>query len=164
MEEKAKLTAWEVSDKVDYDRMMKEFGAESLAQDVLTELEEVASARGIKLHPFLRRQVYYCHRGLRAFLEAYRKNPDSVFLYTGRGPSHDMHLGHCVPFAFTRWLQQLFDCWVVIQIADEEKYIFRKENDNRDMLAFYQLGFDNSEDIVSFGFDERKTFIFSNAD
>lgn len=31
-------------------------------------------------------------------------------MYTGRGPSTDaLHLGHTIPFSFTKWLQDVFD-------------------------------------------------------
>jgi hypothetical protein len=31
-------------------------------------------------------------------------------MYTGRGPSSDaLHLGHTIPFTFTKWLQDVFD-------------------------------------------------------
>lgn len=42
------------------------------------------------------------------------------YLYTGRGPSSDsMHMGHMVPFMFTKWLQDVFDCPLVIQLTGE---------------------------------------------
>lgn len=40
------------------------------------------------------------------------------FLYTGRGPSSDsMHLGHMIPFLFCQYLQEIFDCPLVIQLT-----------------------------------------------
>ena len=37
-----------------------------------------------------------------------KKKP--FFLYTGRGPSSTaMHMGHLIPFIFTKWLQETFD-------------------------------------------------------
>jgi tryptophanyl-tRNA synthetase len=43
------------------------------------------------------------------------------FLYTGRGPSSDsMHMGHMVPFMFTKWLQEVFDCALVIQLTGNQ--------------------------------------------
>lgn len=40
------------------------------------------------------------------------------YLYTGRGPSSDsMHLGHMIPFVFTQWLQDVFDCPLVVQLT-----------------------------------------------
>lgn len=40
------------------------------------------------------------------------------YLYTGRGPSSDsMHLGHLIPFLFTKWLQDVFDVPLVVQLT-----------------------------------------------
>lgn len=49
-----------------------------------------------------------------------------VYLYTGRGPSAtSMHLGHAIPFILTKYLQDTFALPLVIQITDDEKYLFR---------------------------------------
>jgi hypothetical protein len=43
-----------------------------------------------------------------------------------QGPSSDsLHLGHLVPFMFTRWLQDAFDVPLVIQLTDDEKSLWR---------------------------------------
>ena len=48
------------------------------------------------------------------------------YLYTGRGPSSDaMHLGHLVPFIMTKWLQETFDVPLVIQLTDDEKFLWK---------------------------------------
>lgn len=53
-----------------------------------------------------------------------RKEP--FYLYTGRGPSAAaLHIGHLIPFIFTAWLQQAFNIPCVIQLTDDEKYLFR---------------------------------------
>jgi tryptophanyl-tRNA synthetase len=50
------------------------------------------------------------------------------YLYTGRGPSSEsLHLGHTIPFHFTKWLQDAFDCPLVIQLTDDEKFLFKPE-------------------------------------
>ena len=47
-------------------------------------------------------------------------------MYTGRGPSSDaMHLGHLVPFIMTKWLQETFDVPLVIQLTDDEKFLWK---------------------------------------
>jgi tryptophanyl-tRNA synthetase len=32
-----------------------------------------------------------------------------------------------IPFHFTKWLQEVFDCPLVIQITDDEKFLFKQE-------------------------------------
>jgi len=36
-----------------------------------------------------------------------------------------MHLGHLVPFLFTKHLQDIFDVPLVIQMTDDEKFLFK---------------------------------------
>jgi len=38
-----------------------------------------------------------------------------------------MHLGHLLPFLFTKWLQDTFKVPLVIQITDDEKFFFKGE-------------------------------------
>lgn len=40
-------------------------------------------------------------------------------------PSESMHMGHLVPFQFTQWLQETFNVPCVIQMTDDEKFLFR---------------------------------------
>jgi tryptophanyl-tRNA synthetase len=155
--EESVLTAWEVKGTVDYDKMIRDFGAERVDEKLLDKFRRVT---GKEPHPMLKRGIFYAHRGLNDFLDAYARG-EPVFLYTGRGPtSESMHMGHMVPFAFTRWLQDIFQCPLVIQIADDEKYFFR----NLKWDDVYRMGFENAKDIIAYGFDEKKTFIFSNRD
>ena len=43
-----------------------------------------------------------------------------------QGPSSEaLHLGHLIPFMFNVWLQKVFKVPIVIQITDDEKYLWR---------------------------------------
>jgi tryptophanyl-tRNA synthetase len=60
-------------------------------------------------------------------LDLYEKGT-KFYLYTGRGPSSEaLHLGHLIPFQFTKWLQDVFDCPLVIQLTDDEKFLFKAD-------------------------------------
>lgn len=89
-----------------------------------------------------------------------------VYLYTGRGPSTDsMHMGHLLPFIFTKWMQEAFKCPLVIQISDDEKYFYQKTAKKINNLDHYRdVGFENIKDILALGFDPELTFIFRNTD
>jgi len=110
-------------------------------------------------------------------------SPCPIYLYTGRGPSSAaMHLGHLVPFLFTAWLQKAFQCPLVIQMTDDEKFIFKGEytsensgdgtgangldpnrtGDNLDYFA--NLTTENAKDIIACDFIPDKTFLFSDLD
>jgi tryptophanyl-tRNA synthetase len=114
--------------------------------------------------------------------------PCPIYLYTGRGPSSGaMHLGHLVPFLFTQWLQKAFRCPLVVQMTDDEKFLFKGEyntedasdgtaindttsssdinanNQTGDNLHHYaRLTVDNAKDIIACNFDYQKTFLFSD--
>ena len=45
-----------------------------------------------------------------------------------QGPSSSsLHMGHMVPFLFTKWLQDAFNVPLVIQITDDEKTLWRSQ-------------------------------------
>ena len=151
------VTPWKVEGAVDYARLVKQFGTELIDEDLMRKFERIT---GKPLHAWLRRGIFFCHRGLHQILDAH-ENGEPVFIYTGRGPSSDsLHVGHLVPFLFTKWLQEVFDCVVVIQMADDEKYYFKA----LEFAEVYRLGHENARDIVACGFNPTKTFIFSNRD
>ena len=89
-----------------------------------------------------------------------------VYLYTGRGPSTEsMHLGHLLPFLFTKWMQDAFKCPLVIQISDDEKYFYQKNDKKIKNLEYFRdIGIENCKDILALGFDPELTFIFRNTD
>ena len=153
------VTPWSVSTKgdIDYLKLIEQFGTKPIDDDLITMFEKVTKKPA---HPWIKRGIFFSHRELHNFLKAYEEGKP-VFLYTGRGPTSDsLHIGHMIPFIFTQWLQEVFDCPLVIQIADDEKTYFK----NMEFEDVYRLGFENAKDIIAFGFNPEKTFIFSNRD
>ncbi|KIM53700.1 hypothetical protein SCLCIDRAFT_1222567 [Scleroderma citrinum Foug A] len=72
-----------------------------------------------------------------------------------------MHIGHMIPFTFTKWLQDVFDVPLVIQLTDDEKFLFKHE---LKVEQTHEFGRRNARDIIAVGFDLKKTFIFSDFD
>lgn len=70
-------------------------------------------------------------------------------------------MGHTIPFIFTQYLQRVFDVPLVIQITDDEKFLFK---DSLELGATIKMGISNIKDIIAFGFDPSKTFIFSDCE
>lgn len=60
-----------------------------------------------------------------------------------------------------RWLQEVFDVPIVIQLTDDEKFLFKS---NLTVEMCRQFAIDNAADIIACGFNPEKTFIFSNFD
>nr|XP_033807431.1 tryptophan--tRNA ligase, cytoplasmic isoform X2 [Geotrypetes seraphini]XP_033807432.1 tryptophan--tRNA ligase, cytoplasmic isoform X2 [Geotrypetes seraphini] len=142
---------------VDYDKLIVRFGSSKIDQDLIERIERVT---GQKAHHFLRRGIFFSHRDMHQVLDAYeQKKP--FYLYTGRGPSSgSMHMGHLIPFIFTKWLQEVFDVPLIVQLTDDEKYLWK---DLTPMQA-YQYAVENAKDIIACGFDIDKTYIFSDLD
>jgi tryptophanyl-tRNA synthetase len=157
----------EVRGKIDYNKLVKKFGSKLIDPATMQLLhdETVGKGRVPVLHRFLRRGMFFSHRDLDTLLEGVRSGKP-VYLYTGRGPSSgSMHLGHLIPFLFTKWLQDALDAPLVIQMTDDEKFIFkgtydRETGDNLD--HFSKLTMENARDIIACGFDYNKTFLFSD--
>ncbi|KAK6455470.1 cytoplasmic tryptophanyl-tRNA synthetase [Scheffersomyces xylosifermentans] len=159
-----KVTPWEVegavvdgkAQDIDYDRLIKQFGTKAIDAETLKRFKEVT---GQEPHPFLKRGVFFSERDLAKILDLY-EHGEPFFLYTGRGPSSgSMHLGHMVPFAFTKWLQDVFDAPLVVELTDDEKFLFKPKLTIDDVKGFAR---DNAKDVIAVGFNPENTFIFSD--
>lgn len=158
------VTPWEVSGKIDYAKLVEQFGSRPITSDLLARFE---SLTGQRPHLFLRRGIFFSHRDLSELLDRYEAG-NKFFLYTGRGPSSSaLHLGHLVPFIFTAYLQKAFNVPCVIQLTDDEKFLFAKQRKGSQpppgIDHFIELGRENAKDIIAVGFDPEKTFIFSDS-
>lgn len=153
------VNPWSVSTTnakgVDYDKLIVRFGSSKIDKELVDRIEKVS---GQKAHRFLRRGIFFSHRDMHQVLDAYEKHK-GFYLYTGRGPSSDsMHVGHLIPFIFTKWLQDVFDIPLVIQLTDDEKYLWK----DLTLDECHHFAVENAKDIIACGFDANKTFIFSD--
>ncbi|EFO65644.1 Tryptophanyl-tRNA synthetase [Giardia lamblia P15] len=140
-----------------YEDIITRFGAAPVTDDLLKRFETVT---GTKAHPMLRRGLFYAHRDFEEFLNYYEKG-HPIYIYTGRGPSSGaLHLGHLLPFIFTKYLQDAFKCYVVIQITDDEKFLRNRGLSYTEVDAYTS---ENIKDIIACGFDPDKTLIFINS-
>lgn len=140
---------------VDYDKLICRFGSSKIDEKLLKEMERVT---GKPVHHLLRRGIFFSHRDMFNILKRHeQKQP--FFLYTGRGPSSTaLHLGHLIPFLVTKWLQDTFDVPLVIQLTDDEKFLWK----DLTVEEAEQLAVENAKDIIACGFDIEKTLIFSD--
>lgn len=154
------VTPWTVDageEGIDYDKLITDFGCARITEDIVTRIEHVTKKRA---HRFLRRGIFFSHRDLDVLLDRYMHG-EPFYLYTGRGPSSEaLHLGHLIPFEFTSYLQNAFDVPLVIQLTDDEKFLWK----DMPLEEAYRLGKENAKDIIACGFDQAKTFIFSDVD
>jgi tryptophanyl-tRNA synthetase len=144
-----KVDPYTVSGNIDYDKLIVDFGVQKIDSALLKRLGSYA-----QLHTFLRRGHFFAHRDLVRILDLYdAKKPFA--LYTGRAPSGPMHLGHMIPFLFTKWLQDVFDVEVYIQLPNEEKFLIKQAITYEQSQEYLQ---DNLLDIAAIGFNPKKTF------
>lgn len=142
---------------VDYTRLLNEFGTQPLNPVLIDRIERLTHQPA---HPLLKRGVFFSHRSLDELLFLLESpTPAPFYLYTGRGPSSEsLHLGHLIPMLLTKYFQDTFQVPLVIQMTDDEKFLFRD-------LTLEQIAVmtrENIKDILAIGLDPNKTFIFSN--
>ena len=148
------VTPWDVSGKIDYTKLIEEFGTEPISDELLARWRRLTGSV-----PFaLQRRIFFSHRDLGWILDRYEAGEKFV-LYTGRGPSGHTHLGHLMPWLFTKYLQDTFDVPLYFQMTDDEKFMYKPELGLKDTLSF---SYENALDVVALGFDPKKTRIFSD--
>jgi len=153
------ITPWEVEAEggVDYDKLIESFGSQPIDADLIQRMEDVT---GKPVHHWLKRGIFFSHRDLAEILDLYEAGKP-FYLYTGRGASSgSLHFGHLIPFVFTKWLQEAFDVPLVIQLTDDEKFLWK----DLTLEEANSLAYENCKDILAVGFDPAKTFIFTNLD
>ncbi len=156
-EDEFTVTPWEVTGKVDYEKLIQQFGTQKISSEILNEISKVSYG---KMHVMLRRNIFFSHRDLDLILKDYVEGR-GFFLYTGRAPSLGMHIGHLVPFLFTKWLQDTFDVNVYIEITDDEKFL---RNQEYSLKQTSEWSHQNILDIIAVGFNPDKTFIFKDTE
>ncbi len=150
------VTPWEVSGTIDYKKLVKKFGTTLLSEKEISVLDKYSDGN---LHLLLRRGLFFSHRDFDWILKMLEKGVKFA-LYTGRGPSGHTHLGHLVPWIFTKWLQDIFDVELYFQMTDDEKFLFSQKLSFQETRDF---AYENAKDVLAVGFDPKKThFIFDS--
>ncbi len=145
------VTPWEVRGKVDYERLIHEFGTLPLTDELLQRIEKHAGGS----HLQLRRRLFFSHRDLDTVINLYEEGTKFV-LYTGRGPSGPVHIGHLVPWIFTKHLQEAFKTRLYFQMTDDEKFVV---DDDAKLKQTTKYGLENALDLIALGFKPENTYI-----
>lgn len=148
------VTPWHVQGDIDYEKLIKRFGTQKISSDLLDRITKMAGQD----HFMLRRGIFFSHRDMNRILDDYEKG-NKFFLYTGRGPSGSTHIGHLVPWVFSKWLQEKFDVNLYFQLTDDEKFFSKQNLTLEDTRKF---AFENALDFIALGFDPKKTKIIIN--
>jgi tryptophanyl-tRNA synthetase len=145
------VTPWHVEGEIDYDKLIKRFGTEKISSQILNRIQEFTG----DLHFMLRRGIFFSHRDMNVILNEYSKG-NKFFLYTGRGPSGHTHIGHLVPWVFSKWLQDKFKTKMYFQLTDDEKFFSKP---NLTLEETKKFAFENALDFIALGFKPENTKI-----
>jgi tryptophanyl-tRNA synthetase len=145
------VTPWEVRGEVDYNKLIQKFGTHPLTDKLLKRLKDHVGS----LHMQLRRKLFFSHRDFDVILDLYEKDKKFV-LYTGRGPSGPVHVGHLVPWIFTKYLQDKFHTRLYFQMTDDEKFVVEQDLKLAETTKF---AYDNALDLIALGFKPEDTYI-----
>lgn len=146
-----KVTPWEVEGEIDYNKLIENFGTQTITPEILMKVKDLIG----EIHPMLKLQYFFSHRDFDWILSKY-ENGDKFYLYTGRGPSGMIHMGHLLPWIFTKYLQDKFNVKLLFQLTDDEKFLYGQD---RTLEEIKHFTYENILDIIAVGFDRRKTKI-----
>jgi tryptophanyl-tRNA synthetase len=146
-----RITPWEVVGHVDYDRLIKEFGTQSIDSEIIEKFQKITG----EVHPMLKLHYFFSHRDLDSILRKVESG-EKIYLYTGRGPSGMVHMGHLMPWMFTKYLQDKFGSKLLFQLTDDEKFLYSQERTREEIRRYT---YENILDIISVGFDPNNTKI-----
>ena len=139
-----RIDPWSSSQSTDYQRIIDQFGLESINSDNLPNPS--------MLH---RRKIVFAHRDLDVIMRAKSKG-NSFGVLTGLMPSGRMHLGHKMVIDQVRWFQEL-GADVTIAVADLEAHATRGlslEKCRKNALDEYISNY------AAMGLDPEKTKIY----
>jgi len=156
--EETRVTPWEAEAFVDYDRLVSVFGAKMLTDREIELLK--SSTKSGEVHYMIRRRIFYSHRDFDEFLIAY-KNGKRAALYTGRGPSGHTHLGHILPWIFSKWLTDELNIELFFQMTDDEKFWHEEK---ADLSHTNSYAYENALDLIALGFDKSKLHILIDSE
>ena len=146
-----KVTPWEVEGEIDYNKLIAQFGTQPITSEIIERIKQVTG----EVHPMLKLQYFFSHRDLDWILNKHEEG-ESFYLYTGRGPSGMVHLGHMMPWLFTKYIQEKFGSKLLFQLTDDEKFL-QTQDRSREEIGHY--AYENILDIISVGFNPDKTKI-----
>ena len=146
-----KVTPWEVEGEIDYNKLVIQFGTQPITFEIIERIKHVTG----EVHPMLKLQYFFSHRDLDWILKKHADG-ESFYLYTGRGPSGMIHIGHVMPWLFTRYLQEKFDSKLLFQLTDDEKFLQSQDRSSEEIRHYT---YENILDIIAVGFNPYKTKI-----
>ena len=135
---------WEVSGKVDYDKLIKKFGI-----SLLKDLPEV-----FKKNILFRRKVVFAHRDIQRILDTIKSRKKFVMM-TGLMPTGKFHIGHMLVAQQFVFYQKL-GAKVYVAVADLESYNARAQS----LEESKKIALDYISNYVALGLNLKKCDIY----
>src|SRR5918998_5221635 len=149
-----KVTPWEVEGDINYGKLIEKFGTQPITPELMQKIKSMTG----EIHPLLKLGYFFSHRDFDWILDK-KSIGESFYLYTGRGPSGMVHMGHLMPWIFTKYLQDKFDSKLLFQLTDDEKFLYGQD---RTMKELERYTYENILDIIAIGFNPKRTKILVN--
>ncbi|MGE0242398.1 MAG: tryptophan--tRNA ligase [Nitrososphaeraceae archaeon] len=148
------ITPWEVQgdlEEKNYAKLIEKFGTQAISLKLIEKIKKLTG----EVHPLIKSQYFFSHRDLDWLLNKY-EHGEPFYLYTGRGPSGSVHIGHILPWLFTKYLQVKFGSKLLFQVTDDEKFLYNT-GVTRETISKYTE--ENILDIIAIGFNPKLTKI-----
>ncbi len=153
------VTPWEVSGKIDYDKLIREFGIKPI-----TNLPQAFMGNIL-----FRRKIVFAHRDFEKIIDSI-KNKKPFVMMTGLMPTGKFHLGHMI-LALQMAFYQKLGAKIYIAVADLEAYNarqksleeLRKNAVDQYLLNYAALGLDLSKCDIYFQSDRSSNAKKSSA-
>jgi len=133
-------------EKIDYNKLIKDFGTESISK--VKNLPKGISA--------FEKDLVFSHRDFDKFMDAVKKGK-KVAILTGANASGSLHFGHKLTFDSVIEMQKKYKIPVYIPISDDESYVFDKVKNQKDGLKNARL---IAAQMIALGFDMKLTKMF----
>jgi len=140
-----KVTPYSVSGKIDYDKLIKDFGLRLVDESLIDDFDFP--------HKLLKMKYFFVHRDLDKIAQFYKEH-GRFAIVSGRGASEHIHLGHTLLFKFVLDLQKHFNAFLFVPISEDEKY-FAKQGLSFEDARKYAI--ENLVDLVALGLDMKNT-------
>lgn len=147
--EKEVFNPWKVSGKINYEKLIKEFG--------LSPLKELPKIFNENI--LFRREIVFAHRDIQKILEAI-KNKKKFVMMTGLMPTGKFHLGHSLLVQQMIFYQAL-GAKIYIAVADLEAYNARSQSLKESRKIAFEEYIPN---YIALGLNPKKCEIYFQSD
>lgn len=143
--EEFELTPYHVKGKIEYDRIIKQFGLDIVDDELISRFKPP--------HKLILMKYFFAHRDLDKILDIF-DNGGKIAIVSGRGASEHIHLAHTMLFKFVLDLQKQLNAFLFVPISEDEKFFAKQKLSFEDARKY---AIENLIDIIALGLDRKNT-------